>query len=64
MNLARPFKAGVGGSSLFLRRVSDDWFNVQSSLTRRWASWFILVPALKRRAKLKPTLRVDRKVRR
>ena len=44
MNLARPFKAGCPKHFYLFRRVSDDWSDVQSSLTRRPDSLTLFQP--------------------
>jgi hypothetical protein len=59
MNLARPFKAGQAHPRHLSSR-SDDW-KLGAGFNRRYATeqQITSTPALKRRAKLMPTLRVE-----
>jgi hypothetical protein len=58
MNLARRFKAGSAHSFDLVASATVDNRAFQASLTRR-EPLPILYPALKRRAKFTPTLRVE-----
>jgi hypothetical protein len=58
MNLARPFKAGNKHSNFSVVASATVESKAHSSLTRRGLGVH-LIPALKRRAKLIPTLRVE-----
>ena len=58
LNLARPFKAGKVRTK-FSRRVATPESNVNSIVAMRREPLHHRIPALKRRAKFKPTLRVE-----
>ena len=58
MSLARPFKAGKDDRFLDLSSGSDD-LDHQPSLTRRRSLSLTRIPALKRRAKIISTQRVE-----
>ncbi|HEV2826201.1 MAG TPA: hypothetical protein VGW76_01270 [Pyrinomonadaceae bacterium] len=59
MSLARRFSAGIG-LCLFSSRSGDGIRNAQQSL-RDGGNGLARFPALKRRAKLMPTLRVEQR---
>src|SRR3989442_3516389 len=57
MSLARPFKAGARAKVFASRSDAGNWRPFQSSLRDETRQH--LIPALKRRAKLIPTLRAE-----